>query len=74
MGRLKVEASLAEGRRRQIHRRCTTESIAGSAAGFTAEFAVHSLAVLWLGLCLLAHLIFVPLDIEVPDIGGARKY
>ncbi len=44
-GRLKVETSLAEGMRRQIHRRCTTESIAGFttefAAGFTAEFAVH---------------------------------
>ena len=74
MGRLKVETSLDEWVCRQVHRRCTTESIAGSTTGFTIEFAVHSLAVLWPGLCLLAHLIFVPLDIKVPDIGGARKY
>ena len=42
--------------RRQVRRRSTADSIAGSAAGFTAEFVVHSLAVLWLGLCLLVHL------------------
>ena len=49
------------GVRRQVRRRSTADSIAGSAAGFTAEFVVHSLAVLWLGLCLLVHLMLVPL-------------